>query len=163
MSKDKKLTPEDAAKKLQDMVSLGIPDTKFSAQPVFAEPLTELTEKVELTEKAEKEENVSFPSLARRKRREQPENYRDTYFRRVDFSDRQPLYITRSTHEKLMMMVNLIGGRKATISSFVENVVLQHLESHREEINRLFDEHYAKSRTGFYSNLIIYILSLHPA
>ena len=31
MSNDKKLTPEDAARKLQGMVSLGIPDNKFSA------------------------------------------------------------------------------------------------------------------------------------
>ena len=141
MSNDKKMNPEDAAKKLQDMVSLGIPDTKFSAQ---APPLAE-----QLPETNEKTENVSLPSLARRRRKEQQESYKDTYFRRVDFSDRQPLYITRTTHEKLMMIVNLIGGRKATISSFVENVVLQHLESHREEINRLFDEHYTKSRNDF--------------
>ena len=146
MSNDKKMNPEDAAKKLQDMVSLGIPDTKFSAQaPTPAEQLPESAEKVEKEEIAP----VSFPSLARRRRKEQAESYKDAYFRRVDFSDRQPLYITRSTHEKLMMIVNLIGGRKATISSFVENVVLQHLENHREEINRLFDEHYTKSRTGF--------------
>ena len=142
MSNDKKLTPEDAAKKLQGMVSLGIPDTKISAQPPSAELPPESTEKEETVP-------VSVPSLARRRRKEQPESYRDTYFRRVDFSDRQPLYITRSTHEKLMMIVKLIGGRKATISSFVENVALQHLESHREEINRLFDEHYTKSRNEF--------------
>ena len=119
MSNDKKLTTEETAKKLQGMVSLGIPDTKFSAQPTpsqtpFAELLPETTEK---DGKAEKTETVSFSSLARRRRKEQPESYKDTYFRRVDFSDRQPLYITRSTHEKLMMIVNIIGGRKATISS----------------------------------------------
>jgi len=158
MNSDKKLSPEDAARKLQGMVSLGIPDTKFSAQAtttqaISAELPPETTETTEKAGKAEKEGNDEtvpvLPSPARRKRREQPESYRDTYFRRVDFSDRQPLYITRTTHEKLMMMVNLIGGRKATISSFVENVVLQHLENHREEINRLFDEHYAKSRNEF--------------
>jgi hypothetical protein len=48
-----------------------------------------------------------------------------------------------------MMIVNLIGGRKATIGSYVENVLLQHLESHREEINRLFDEHYLKNKNEF--------------
>jgi len=153
MSNDKKMTPEDAARKLQGMVSLGIPDTKFSAQATSAQPPpAELPpETSEKAEKTEKEETVpvSVPSLARRRRKEQPESYRDTYFRRVDFSDRQPLYITRSTHEKLMMIVNIIGGRKATISSFVENVALQHLENHREEINRLFDEHYTKSRSEF--------------
>jgi hypothetical protein len=41
-----------------------------------------------------------------------------------------------------MLIVHIIGGRKATISSYVENILLQHLDSHREEIGRLFDEHY---------------------
>jgi len=124
MSNDKKLSPEDAAKKLQDMVSLGIPDTQFSGQTISTEPLPETIEKTE------PEENIPVPSPARRKRREQPESFKDTYFRRVDFSDRQPLYITRSTHEKLMMIVSIIGGRKATIGSYVENIMLQHLEIH---------------------------------
>jgi len=140
MSNDKKLSPEDAAKKLQSMVSLGIPDTNFSVQMISPEPLPETIEKTE------PEETVSVQSPARRKRREQPENFKDIYFRRVDFSDRQPLYITRSTHEKLMMIVTIIGGRKATIGSYVENIMLQHLENHREEINRLFEEHYLKTK-----------------
>ena len=140
MSNDKKLSPEEAAKKLQGMVSLGIPDTQFSGQTISTEPLPETIEK------PEQEETLPIPSPARRKRREQPENFKDTYFRRVDFSDRQPLYITRSTHEKLMMIVTIIGGRKATIGSYVENIMLQHLESHREEINRLFEEYYLKTK-----------------
>jgi mitochondrial fission protein ELM1 len=37
---------------------------------------------------------------------------------------RQPLYITRKAHD------------------YVENILLQHLDSHREETGRLFDEHY---------------------
>ena len=142
MSNDKKLSPEDTARKLQGMVSLGIPDTKFSTQTTSAEQLPEVIEKNEIAP-------VSVLSLARRKRKEQPESFKDMYFRRVDFSDRQPLYITRYTHEKLMMIVNLIGGRKATIGSYVENILLQHLECHREEINRLFDEHYTKNRNEF--------------
>ena len=140
MSNDKKLSPEDTAKKLQDMVSLGIPDTNFSGQMISAEPLPETIEKTE------PEETVYVPSFTRRKRREQPESFKDTYFRRVDFSDRQPLYITRTTHEKLMMIVTIIGGRKTTIGSYVENIMLQHLENHREEINRLFEEHYLKTK-----------------
>ena len=174
MSKTKGLSPEDAAKRLQGMVSLGIPDTNFSATPTpnvtmsepktktetetetateiapepvpksAPEPTPEAAEKKEV-EKAEVE-NPPRETPVRKKRKEQPENYREIYFRRIDFSDRQPLYITRSTHEKLMMIVSIIGGRKATISSYVENVLMQHFDSHREEINRLFDEYYHKNK-----------------
>jgi hypothetical protein len=147
------------------MVSLGIPDTEFTARAGLpSAPQTEFQEtgeNVEITENQEtaetgekqqvkeQEQAASVPVPARRKRKEQPENYRDTYFRRIDFSDRQPLYITRPTHEKMMMIVNIIGGRKATISSYVENILLHHLDFHREEINRLFDEHYLKNKNEF--------------
>lgn len=135
MNNDKKLNPDEAAKKLQSMVTLGIPDTglaeQVNRQPLLAE------------EQPEEVKESPPPAVVRtRRRKEQPEGYREAYFRRVDFADRQPLYITRSTHEKLMLIVNIIGGRKATISSYVENILLQHLEIHREEINRLFDELY---------------------
>jgi hypothetical protein len=157
MRKDKQITPEETAKKLQSMVSLGIPDTNFSVQRSQTasderfpenEALPESAKKVDsATKEVSQPEQISTPT--RRKRKENPEGYRDVYFRRVDFSDRQPLYITRLTHEKLMMIVNLIGGRKATISSYVENILLQHLESNREELNRLFDENYLKNRSEF--------------
>jgi hypothetical protein len=146
MSNDRKLNPDEAAKKLQSMVSLGMPDTKYSGpdnrQLSPAEPAQ--TSKTSVEEKPPEQEASAHPTPApvRRKRREQPESYMETYFRRIDFTDRQPLYITRATHEKLMLIVNIIGGRKATISSYVENILLQHLDSHREEISRLFDEHY---------------------
>ena len=148
MNNDKKLNPEEAAKKLQGMVSLGIPDTKFNPPTTCTVQLPEAVKKEE-NEMEQENQTSPVPSSTRRKRKEQPESYREIYFRRVDFSDRQPLYITRITHEKLMMIVNLIGGRKATIGSYVENVLLQHLESYRDEINRLFDEHYLKNRSEF--------------
>src|SRR5665647_2278200 len=44
-------------------------------------------------------------------------NYREIYFERVDFTDRQPLWLTRETHLTLLKIVNVIGGHKATLSS----------------------------------------------
>jgi hypothetical protein len=140
MSNDRKLNPDEAARKLQGMVSLGIPDTKFAGQNHA--PAESSTNHVEEKQETKEFQPPDTPVPTRRKRKEQPEGYRENYFRRVDFTDRQPLYITRSTHEKLMLIVNIIGGRKATISSYVENILLQHLDNHREEISRLFDEHY---------------------
>jgi hypothetical protein len=148
MSNDRKLNPDEAAKRLQSMVSLGIPDTKYSGQDNRqlspAEP-PQISSEEKLP--GQEAQPLPAPTPTRRKRREQPESYTETYFRRIDFTDRQPLYITRATHEKLMLIVNIIGGRKATISSYVENILLQHLDSHREEIGRLFDEHYVNPAT----------------
>ncbi|NDP19999.1 MAG: DUF3408 domain-containing protein [Paludibacter sp.] len=79
----------------------------------------------------------------KRKRIEQA-GYRETFFEKVDLTDRQSLYITRETYFTMMNVVNVIGGHKATISSYVENVMRQHLESHKEEINSLYQNQLKK-------------------
>jgi hypothetical protein len=138
-NKDKRIiNPNDAAKRLQGMVTLGIPDTRLSGQ------IGGQLQQDELPEEENKKEEPSVPSVRTRKRKEQVEDYKETYFKRIDFSDRQPLYITRVTHEKLMLIVNIVGGRKATISSYVENILLQHLENYKDEINRLYDDNYTR-------------------
>lgn len=71
-------------------------------------------------------------------------NYREIYFERVDFTDRQPFWLTRETHLTLLKIVNVIGGHKARLSSYVENIILQHLESHKEEINELYENEFKK-------------------
>jgi hypothetical protein len=142
-NKDKRIiNPDDAAKKLQGMVTLGIPDTRLSGQISVQQPLQDT-----LSEEETKREEPSVPSVRTRKRKDQVGDYKETYFKRIDFSDRQPLYITRITHEKLMLIVNIVGGRKAAISSYVENILLQHLESNKEEINRLYDDNYTRPLT----------------
>ncbi|KAA6324588.1 hypothetical protein EZS27_026095 [termite gut metagenome] len=108
------MNKDDTAKKLQSMVTLGIPDTRLSGQGNMHQPVQDVP-----PEDESKKEEPAF-TVRPRKRKDQPEDYRETYFKRIDFSDRQPLYITRATHEKLMLIVSVVGGRKATISSYVE-------------------------------------------
>jgi hypothetical protein len=94
----------------------------------------------------EDERTIEIPKVkefSKRKRTEQT-NYRETYFEKVDLSDRQQISISRETHLTLFSVVNMIGGHKATISSYVENIILQHLESHKEEINHLYENQYKK-------------------
>jgi hypothetical protein len=66
-------------------------------------------------------------------------DYCETYFEKVDLTYRQSICITKETHSTLLNVVNMIGGRKANLSSYVENIILQHLESHKEKINELYE------------------------
>lgn len=79
-----------------------------------------------------------------RKRKNSPGDYRETYFRKVELTDRQPLYVSRMTHEKLMRIVTVIGGRKVTVSSYVENILLRHFEQYQDEINTLYENNFQK-------------------
>ena len=93
--------------------------------------------------KAEPKEEKAVKEPARRKKNT-PGDYRETYFMRVDLTDRQPLYVSRTTHEKLMKIVTVIGGRKATVSSYVENILLRHFDQFQDEINELYESKFEK-------------------
>jgi hypothetical protein len=73
-----------------------------------------------------------------KKKRKTQDDYQDVFFVRVDFTHRKPLYITAATHRRLMRIVHLMDESKATISSYVENIILNHLETFREDIDIIY-------------------------
>ncbi|MBD8390481.1 DUF3408 domain-containing protein [Dysgonomonas sp. BGC7] len=74
---------------------------------------------------------------AKRKRKTQ-DDYQEAFFVRVDFTHRKPLYITAATHRRLMRIVHLMDESKATISSYVENIIQHHLETFKEDIDTIY-------------------------
>ena len=122
---------------MKEIISQGLP-VKKQEMPSVA---VETPDKPEI--KAEPKEEKAVKEPARRKKNA-PGDYRETYFMRVDLTDRQPLYVSRTTHEKLMKIVTVIGGRKATVSSYVENILLRHFDQYQDEINELYESKFEK-------------------
>ena len=89
-------------------------------------------------------EMVQVEKPTPRKRKNGTGDYRETYFQKMELADRQPLYVSRSTHEKLIRIVTVVGGRKATVSSYVENILLRHFEQYQDEINTLYENNFQK-------------------
>ena len=71
-------------------------------------------------------------------------DYGEIYFKKVDLSYRKSICIAKETHSTLLKVVNMIGGRKTNLSSYVENIILQHLEKHKEEINELYESKFKR-------------------
>lgn len=65
-------------------------------------------------------------------------DYDEHFFNRVDFTYRKPLYITANTHRRLMRIVHLKDSSKATISSYVENILCHHLEVFKDDIDNIY-------------------------
>jgi len=89
----------------------------------------------------ENESAIETPDVIGALNEEQAEgvDYCETYFEKVDLSYRKSICIAKETHSTLLKVVNMIGGRKTNLSSYVENIILQHLENHKEEINELYE------------------------
>ena len=128
---------------MKEIISQGLPVKKQETPSVAVETpdKPETADKPEI--KAEPKEEKAVKEPARRKKNT-PGDYRETYFMRVDLTDRQPLYVGRTTHEKLMKIVTVIGGRKATVSSYVENILLRHFDQFQDEINELYESKFEK-------------------
>lgn len=47
------------------------------------------------------------------------------------------VYIGKETHDKITMIVRLLGNGEVTIADFTENVVSEFLRTHRDEFNRM--------------------------
>ena len=125
---------------MKELISQGVP-VKRENLPDDA-PLPG-GEKV-ITQEGQQEEVVRVEKTTPRKRKGGTGDYRETYFQKVELTDRQPLYVSRTTHEKLMRIVTVIGERKVTVSSYVENILLRHFDQYQDEINALYESHFQK-------------------
>ena len=122
---------------MKEIISQGLP-VKKQETPSAA---METADKGEIKAEPKEEKTVKEPA---RRKKNAPGDYRATYFMRVDLTDRQPLYVSRTTHEKLMKIVTVIGGCKATVSSYVENILLRHFDQFQDEINELYESKFEK-------------------
>ena len=90
-------------------------------------------------------EQPSAPSPAKEKplkdsgrRKRQEDDYTELFLRRNEIKTRQCVYISRDVHSKILKIVNDIAGREISVGGYVDTVLRQHLEQHKEKINELY-------------------------
>ena len=110
---------------MKELISQGVPAKRESQPDDEPQPGSE----TETAHEGRQAETVQVEKPTPRKRKGGSGDYRETYFQKVELADRQPLYVSRTTHEKLMRIVTVIGGRKVTVSSYVENILLRLLQA----------------------------------
>lgn len=127
-------TPKVDEDFMKELISQGFPMKR--EKPAFTEPPEVEPEMEEVKE--EIKPPITKPREPKRKK-EQPEgSFSEIFFEKVDFSNRQMTTITRETHQKLTDIVNSLGGKNATIGSYIENIIRKHFENYKEEINALY-------------------------
>ena len=53
---------------------------------------------------------------------------------------RKCVYISREVQEKIAKIVNLLSNGESTIGSYIDNVLSEHLNEHKDEINALYQK-----------------------
>ena len=72
-------------------------------------------------------------------------DFEQTYMTRHDIHVRSALYVSIDTKRKVLDVVKKIGSEYMTATSYVENIVRQHLELYKDDINRIYKQKSTKN------------------
>ena len=103
----------------------------------FQDPNKQDIENTAHSEPAQKSENATVQRrISAKMRKETLEAYKQAYLVPIKLSNRKAVYLSRETQERADFIVRRLGDRGSNLSSFVENIVRQHLEEYGEDIEK---------------------------
>lgn len=88
----------------------------------------------------EQEVEITIISKEKIKNKEQSFDYRKTFLTAPKLEDRKPVFVSREIRDSLDKIARRLGDRKMSVSGFLENMAKHHLETYKDEINRLYKE-----------------------
>ena len=95
------------------------------------------TENTMHSESARNAENVTVQKrISAKMRKKTLEAYKQAYLVPTKLNNRKAVYLNRETQERADFIVRRLGDRGSNLSSFVENIVRQHLEEYGEDIEK---------------------------
>ena len=95
------------------------------------------TENTMHSESARNAENVTIQKrISAKMRKKTLEAYKQAYLMPTKLNNRKAVYLSRETQECADFIVRRLGDRGSNLSSFVENIVRQHLEEYGEDIEK---------------------------
>ena len=80
----------------------------------------------------------SMPTTSKRtsnkQRKESLDEYRETFLQVPPLEDRKPVFVSREVRDRLDEIVRRLGGRRMSLSGFIENLARHHLEVYRDDV-----------------------------
>ena len=72
--------------------------------------------------------------ISGKQRKESLEEYREVFLQVPKLDDRKPVFVSREVRDRLDEIVRKLGGRKMSVSGFIENLARHHLSAYHEDI-----------------------------
>lgn len=124
---------DDRTNRLDDIVKEQMGQWDFKKRGKISESteLPQLTTPSVPTESTEPTRRTSS-----KQRKASLDEYREQFLRTPKITDRQPVFISRTTRDCIDDIVRRLGGRRMSVSGFLENLANHHLETYREEVEQ---------------------------
>ena len=74
--------------------------------------------------------------ISAKMRKETLDAYKQAFLVPTKLSERKAVYLRRETQERADFIVRRLGDRGSNLSSFVENIIRQHLEEYGEDVEK---------------------------
>ena len=144
------------AKKQKEDINLDEIDENFiissfkttgKGQPAVTETVTDAAETEDATETVEEQERTEQPQAAVRMKENREtgkgrkrglSEYGEKFLKRNELKTRQCVYISQQIHAVISRLVHVIAEKDITVGGYIDTVLAEHLEKHKEEINELY-------------------------
>jgi hypothetical protein len=80
----------------------------------------------------------------KRRRNTANADYGSQFLQRNEFKTRQCVYISQRIHATISEIVRVISDRDITVGGYIDSILVEHLEMHKEEITDLYNRELAK-------------------
>ena len=104
---------------------------KYDSPQSESEVISGISGSLQHTENAAVQRRISA-----KMRKETLEVYKQSFLVPTKLNNRKAVYLSRETQERADFIVRRLGDRGSNLSSFVENIVHQHLEEYGEDIEK---------------------------
>ncbi|KAA6348325.1 hypothetical protein EZS27_004215 [termite gut metagenome] len=76
----------------------------------------------------------SIKRISSKQRKESLDEYQQTFLSAPKLEDRKPVFISRDVRDRLDDIVRKLGGRRMSVSGFIENLARHHLNIYRDDV-----------------------------
>lgn len=86
------------------------------------------------TESQEQSVQTASRRISSKQRKESLEEYRQAFLTVPKLEDRKPVFISREVRDQLDEIARKLGGRRMSVSGFIENLARHHPEIYRDDV-----------------------------
>lgn len=72
------------------------------------------------------------------------DNYLSLFCKKRVFQSRASVYLSRDTSDRIALIIKVITSREVSAGAYLENIVLDHFEKYKDEINALYESKFQK-------------------
>ena len=94
-------------------------------------------------QETEQNETADKPKEPYRRKRNSVD-YSTLFLGRNEFKARSCVYISQKVHNTISQIVKMISDRNITVGGYIDSILMEHLESHKNEITELYQSELKK-------------------